>query len=81
MTLRQAEQLAHSHLNLSSMNGLSWFKEMKQEVLAHLTHSDGSAAEHTYMSSSTTKPLQEDHGQQWGGGIAKARPWQTLPTR
>lgn len=50
----------------SSTNGLGWFKEMKQEVLAHLTHLAGTAVEHAYMSSSTAKPLQEDHGQQQG---------------
>lgn len=66
MTLHQAERLAHSHFHLSSTNGLGWFKEMKQEVLAHLTHLAGTAVEHAYVSSSTAKPLQEDHGQQQG---------------
>lgn len=64
MTLHQAERLTRSHLNLSSTNGLGWFKEMKQEVLAHLTRLAGTAVEHAYLSSSTAKPLQEDHGQQ-----------------
>lgn len=55
----------HSHLNLSSMNGFHWFKGTKEEILAHLTHFDGTVAAHAYTCSSTTKALQEDHGQQW----------------
>lgn len=52
------------HLNLSSMNGFHWLKVTKEEILAYLIHFDGTAAAHAYMSSSTTKALQEDHGQQ-----------------
>lgn len=70
----------HPHLNLSSMNGFHWFKGTKEEILAHLTHFDGTVAAHAYMSASATKALQEDHGQQWHG-IAKAGVWQTPPTK
>lgn len=46
------------------MNGFHWLKATKEEILAYLTQFDGTAAAHAYMSSSTTKALQEDHGQQ-----------------
>lgn len=46
------------------MNGFHWFKRTKEEILALLTHFEGAIAAHVYVSSSTTKALQEDHGQQ-----------------
>lgn len=46
------------------MNGFHWFKGTKEEVLAHLTHFDGTVAAHAYMSRSTARALQEDHGLQ-----------------
>lgn len=55
----------YPHLNLSSMNAFHWFKGTKEEILAHLTHFDGTVAAHAYMHSSATKALQEGHGQQW----------------